>query len=120
MPQPACANGALGPCRARTDPATHVSWPALNFASALHASTSVRWPSTTAQEKCMQETPQQYTQRILSHSEGKDPLRLQAAAPKKFAALLKGKNNKQPTRGPAPGKWAAPEGPAHIAHPQIV
>ena len=32
----------------------------------------------------MQETPQQYTQRMLNHSQGRDPLRLQQAAPKKF------------------------------------
>ncbi len=68
----------------------------------------------------MQETPQQYTQRILSHSEGKDPLRLQAAAPKKFAALLKGKNKKQLTRRPAPGKWSVAEVMAHMADAEIV
>jgi hypothetical protein len=33
----------------------------------------------------MQETPQQYTQRILGHIEGKDPLKVQRETPKKLA-----------------------------------
>ena len=41
----------------------------------------------------MQETPQHYTQRMLSYSDGKDALQLQQAAAKKLAALVKGKNN---------------------------
>ena len=49
----------------------------------------------------MQETPQQYTQRMLNHSQGKDPLRLQQAAPRKFAALTKGLE--QEAADPAPG-----------------
>lgn len=53
----------------------------------------------------MQETVQEYTQRLLSYSEGKDPLRSQQAAPIKLAALLKGKTGKQLTRRPAPDKW---------------
>jgi len=43
----------------------------------------------------MPETPQEYTQRMLNHSQGKDPLRLQQAAPRKFAALAKGLSKKQ-------------------------
>ena len=38
----------------------------------------------------MQETPQQYTQRILGHSDGKDPIKLQQIAARKFTALIKG------------------------------
>jgi uncharacterized damage-inducible protein DinB len=68
----------------------------------------------------MQETPQQYTQRMLSYSEGKEPLRLQATAPKKFAALIKGKNKKQLTRRPAPGKWSVAEIMAHLADAEVV
>ncbi len=34
----------------------------------------------------MQETPQQYTQRILAHSQGKNPLRVQKATPGKLAS----------------------------------
>lgn len=68
----------------------------------------------------MQETPQQYTQRMLSHIEGGEPLRMQAAAPKKLAALIRGKNKKQLTRRPAPGKWSVAEIMAHLADAELV
>lgn len=68
----------------------------------------------------MQETAQQYTARILSYSEGKEPLRLQAAAPKKLAALVKGKKKQQLTRRPAPGKWSVAEIMAHLADAELV
>src|SRR5262250_158682 len=67
----------------------------------------------------MPETPQQYTQRILSHSQGKDPLRLQQAAPKKLATLIKGKQKKQLSRRPGPGKWSVAEIMAHLADSEI-
>ncbi len=67
----------------------------------------------------MPETVQQYTQRLLSYAGGKDPLRLQQAAPKKLAAMLKGKNRKQMTRRPAPGKWSIAEIVAHLADSEI-
>jgi len=43
----------------------------------------------------MSETAQQYTQRILSYSEGGDPLELLEAAPQKLAALVVGKSKQQ-------------------------
>lgn len=67
----------------------------------------------------MQETPQQYTQRLLSYSEGKQPLSLQEAAPKKLAGLLKGKTKKQLTRRPAPQKWSVAEIAAHLADAEV-
>lgn len=67
----------------------------------------------------MQETPQQYTQRLLSYSDGKEPLALQQAAPKKLAALLNGKTKKQLTRRPAPDKWSVAEIAAHLADAEI-
>ncbi len=67
----------------------------------------------------MQETVQQYIERILSYAEGKDPLRMQQAAPKKLAAMLKGKNRKQLTRRPAPDKWSIAEIVAHLADAEI-
>ena len=67
----------------------------------------------------MQETPQQYTQRLLSYAEGKDPLVLQQAAPKKLAALLKGKSKKQLTWRLAPDKWSAAEIAAHLADAEV-
>ena len=68
----------------------------------------------------MPETPQEYTQRMLGHSQGKDPLRLQQAAPRKFAALAKGLSKKQLARRPAPGKWSISEILAHMADAELV
>ena len=67
----------------------------------------------------MQETAQEYTQRLLSYGEGKEPLRLQQAAPKKLAALIKGKNSKQLMRRPAPDKWSVAEIAAHLADAEL-
>jgi hypothetical protein len=68
----------------------------------------------------MQETPQQYTERMLNHSRGKDPVRLQQAAPKKLAALTKRLNKKRLTARPAPGKWSVAEILAHLADAELV
>lgn len=68
----------------------------------------------------MPETAQEYTKRMLSHSEGKDPLRLQQAAAKKLVALLKGKTKKQLSRRPAPDKWSVAEIVAHMADAELV
>jgi hypothetical protein len=46
----------------------------------------------------MQETPQQYTRRLLGHIEGKDPLKVQRGTPKKLAGLIRGLSRKQLTR----------------------
>jgi uncharacterized damage-inducible protein DinB len=68
----------------------------------------------------MQETPQQYTQRMLKHSQGKNPLRLQKGTHKKLAALTKRLNKKQLTRQPAPDKWSIAEILAHLADAELV
>jgi uncharacterized damage-inducible protein DinB len=70
--------------------------------------------------KFMQETAQQYTQRMLSYVEGRNPLRLQQAAHGKFAAAIKRLNKKQLTRRPAPGKWSVAEILAHLADAELV
>src|SRR6476469_2449986 len=67
----------------------------------------------------MQETVQQYTQRLLSYGEGKDPLRSQQAAPAKLAAMLKGKTSKQLKQRPAPEKWSVAEIVAHLADAEL-
>src|SRR5207248_2686392 len=67
----------------------------------------------------MPETAPQYTQRLLSYIDGKKPLQLQQAAPRKLAALLKGRSKKQLTRRPAPDKWSAAEIAAHLADSEI-
>ena len=68
----------------------------------------------------MQETPQQYTQRMLKHSQGKNPLRLQKGTHKKLAALTRRLNKKQLTRRPAPDKWSIAEILAHLADAELV
>jgi len=68
----------------------------------------------------MQETPQQYTERMLNHSRGKEPLRLQQATPRKLAALTRGLSKKQLTRRPGPGKWSIAEILAHLADAELV
>jgi uncharacterized damage-inducible protein DinB len=68
----------------------------------------------------MQETPQQYTQRMLNNSQGKDPVLVQKATPRKLATLIKGLNKKQLTQRPAPGKWSIAEVLAHLADAELV
>jgi uncharacterized damage-inducible protein DinB len=70
--------------------------------------------------KSMQETPQQYTQRMLGYSQGKNPLRLQQATPRKLATLIKRLNKKQLTRRSAPDKWSIAEILAHLADAELV
>src|ERR1700753_4040408 len=67
----------------------------------------------------MQETVQQYVQRVLSYTEGKDAFRIQQATPKKLAALIKGKTAKQMTRRPEPDKWSVTEIMAHLADVEL-
>ena len=63
----------------------------------------------------MPETPQQYTQRILAHTDNKEPLQVQQTTPKKLSTLIRKLNKKQLTRRPAPGKWSIAEILAHLA-----
>jgi len=68
----------------------------------------------------MQETPEQYTKRLLGHVHRKDPSRVQRETPKKLAAWIRGLSGKQLTRKPAPGKWSIAEILAHLADTEIV
>lgn len=68
----------------------------------------------------MKETPQQYTQRILSYIEGKEPLAVQAATAKRLAQLVEGVSMSELRRRPAPGKWSITEILAHLADSEIV
>lgn len=67
----------------------------------------------------MQETVQEYTQRLLSYGNGKDPIRLQQAAPAKLASLIKGKTKKQLVRRPQADKWSVAEIMAHLADAEV-
>jgi hypothetical protein len=68
----------------------------------------------------MNETPQQYSQRILGHAEGQDPLKAQAGAAKKLGRLVKGVPASKLRKRPAPDKWSVGEVLAHLADAEIV
>jgi hypothetical protein len=67
----------------------------------------------------MKETPQQYIQRILSHAQGQEPLKIQAATPKKLQRLLGRATASKLRKRPAPGKWSIAEIVAHLADTEI-
>ena len=68
----------------------------------------------------MQETPQEYIQRILGQLEGQSPLKVQTGTPKKIERLIKGVPASKLRKAPAPGKWSAGEILAHLADCEIV
>jgi DinB superfamily len=71
-------------------------------------------------EANMQETAQQYIQRILGHVEGQDPIKVQKSTAAKLHKLSKGLTPKQLRWQPEPGKWSIAEILAHLADVEIV
>jgi len=67
----------------------------------------------------MKETPQQYIARIRGYAEGKQPLKVQAATPKRLARLIKGVPTAKLRKRPAPEKWSVAEILAHLADTEI-
>jgi hypothetical protein len=68
----------------------------------------------------MQETPQQYIQRILGYITGKDPMVVLVDAPHKIEGLVKGVAKGRLDRKPSPDKWSVTEILAHLADVEIV
>ena len=68
----------------------------------------------------MQETPQEYKQRIFSYLAENDPLKIQSATPKKLERLVSRASAAKLRKPPAPGKWAIAEILAHMADTEIV
>lgn len=68
----------------------------------------------------MQETPQQYTKRILSYVRGQQPLRVQQSTVGKIERLIRPLSRQQVRRRPAPGKWSIAEILAHLAETELV
>ena len=68
----------------------------------------------------MQETAQQYIDRITGYLHGKNPISVQRATAKKLAALIRGLDKKKLARRLAPGKWSIAEILAHLADAEIV
>jgi hypothetical protein len=67
----------------------------------------------------MQETFEQYRNRLLSYTTGGDPMKLQGEAPKKIEKLLRGATPKKLAAKPAPGKWSVNEIVAHMADAEL-
>ena len=68
----------------------------------------------------MQETVQQYIQRVTGYVDGKQPLAVQAGTAKKLARLIKGVPSSKLRKRPAPDKWSVSEILAHLADTEIV
>ncbi|MDE3136334.1 MAG: DinB family protein [Acidobacteriota bacterium] len=68
----------------------------------------------------MQETAQQYINRLTGYLDGKDPVKAQAATAKRLSRLIQGVSRPRLTRRPAPGKWSVAEILAHLADDEIV
>lgn len=68
----------------------------------------------------MQETPQQYTERILGYLAGKDPMEVLAATPRELAGLIEGVPRVRLSTRLAPDKWSVTEILAHLADAELV
>ncbi|MFZ3264432.1 MAG: DinB family protein [Terriglobales bacterium] len=68
----------------------------------------------------MNETVEQYTRRILAHTQDQDPLKVLAATPGKIDRLVKGISPAKLRKRPAPEKWSVAEILAHLADVEIV
>jgi len=68
----------------------------------------------------MQETPQQYIQRVLGYLEGRDPMAVLASTSGQLARLLGGVPREEQARRPAPDQWSITEILAHLADSELV
>ena len=68
----------------------------------------------------MQETPQQYTERILGYLDGRKPLDILGSTPRVIARLIEGVPRKQLSRRPAPDTWSVAEIVAHLSDAELV
>ena len=68
----------------------------------------------------MQETPQQYTERILGFVSGKEPMEVQRETAKTLAKLINSLTEKQLSQRPESGKWSITEILAHLADSEMV
>jgi hypothetical protein len=76
--------------------------------------------SFNTEEKKMKETAEQYIKRILSHTDGQEPLKVQAATPKKLQRLVGRASASKLRKRPAPDKWSIAEIVAHLADTELV
>ena len=71
-------------------------------------------------EDKMNETAQQYTQRILGLTKDQQPLAVQRATARKLERLIKGVSTAKLRKRPAPEKWSVSEIVAHLADSELV
>ncbi len=74
----------------------------------------------TLEGPIVQETADQYRQRMFSYLNGRDPLKMQAAAPARLTKLLAGIAPATARKRPGPGKWSIAEIVAHLADAELV
>ena len=68
----------------------------------------------------MNETPAQYTKRMLKYTEHVDALKIQGATTKRIKRALTGLKRKQMMTRPAPDRWSIAEVLAHLADAELV
>ena len=68
----------------------------------------------------MQETAQEYKQRIFGYLAENDPLKVQSATFKKLGRLISQAPASKLRKQPAPGKWSISEILAHLADTEVV
>jgi hypothetical protein len=66
------------------------------------------------------ETPSEYTRRILSYVEGKDPFAVLETTPDRLRTIVRATPPATLRRQPAPGKWSPAQIIAHLADSEIV
>src|SRR5262245_49356546 len=68
----------------------------------------------------MTETPQQYTKRILSNVDDRDPWEVLTSTASRLRQLVAGRQAHDLERQPAPGRWSATQILAHLADAEVV
>jgi hypothetical protein len=68
----------------------------------------------------MNETPQQYTQRILSNVAEGDPWDVLTSTASRLRDLVRGRSAQELGRQPAPGRWSVQQIVAHLADCEVV
>lgn len=68
----------------------------------------------------MQETAQEYKQRIFGYVADDDPVKIQSATPKKLSRWIARASTSRLRKQPAPGKWSVTEILAHLADVELV
>jgi hypothetical protein len=68
----------------------------------------------------MKETPQQYTVRILSNLDGKDPISIMRSTPIRIEKMISGVPRTVLFKKPAPKRWSIAQIIAHLAETELV